>query len=154
MIDEHSGRSTVEFGNTSASSITIATEFRSGIATPNDWQVRISSSTFSSSNSRLRARAVIFRVMSSSVGPSPPVVITTFDRLAASLIVSSRRASSSPTIVFNLTSIPRRFSCSVSQRLFVSVRSGASSSDPMAIISAVRVSNKRDSKLGYHLASS
>src|SRR5688500_301455 len=83
--------------------------------------------------------------MSSSVGPRPPVVITTLDRRTASLIASSRRASSSPTIVLSLTSIPRRLSFSVSQRLLVSVRSGARSSDPIAMISAVRVSNKRDS---------
>src|SRR5687768_9242639 len=80
--------------------------------------------------------------MSSSVGPRPPVVITTLDLRAASLMASSRRASSSPTIVLSFTSIPRRLSCSVSQRLLVSVRSGASSSDPIAMISAVRVSNK------------
>src|SRR6185369_16187170 len=80
--------------------------------------------------------------MSSSVGPRPPVVITTFERLVASLIASSRRASSSPTIVLSLTSIPSRLSCSVSHRLLVSVRSGANNSDPMAMISAVSVSNK------------
>src|SRR5712692_636070 len=75
--------------------------------------------------------------MSSSVGPNPPVVITTRERLTESLISSSRRASSSPTIVLSLTSMPRRLSCSVSQRLLVSVRSGARSSEPMAMISAV-----------------
>src|SRR5712691_2574068 len=77
--------------------------------------------------------------MSSSVGPSPPVVITTRERLTASLINSSRRASSSPTIVLSLTSIPMRLSCSVSHRLLVSVRSGARSSEPLAMISAVSI---------------
>ena len=51
---------------------------------------------------------MILRVMSSSVGPRPPVVITTFERRTASLIASSRRASSSPTIVLSFTSMPRR----------------------------------------------
>src|SRR5437773_4324455 len=74
--------------------------------------------------------------MSSSVGPSPPVVITARERLTASLINSPSRASSSPTMVLSLTSIPRRLSCSVSQRLLVSVRSEARSSEPMAMISA------------------
>ena len=104
---------------------------------------RISASTFSSSAKRRpSARATTLRVMSSSVGPSPPVVITTRERLTASLINSSSRASSSPTIVLSLTSIPRRLSCSVSQRLLVSVRSGARSSEPMAMISAVSMNDE------------
>src|ERR1041384_6005844 len=132
------------FGSTTASSITIAwREFRSGIVTPKLWKrCRISASTTSSSNKRRpSARAVILRVMSSSVGPRPPVVITTFERRTASLIASSRRASSSPTIVLSFTSMPMALSFSVSQRLLVSVRSGASSSEPIAMISAVSVSN-------------
>src|SRR5438552_2915348 len=131
-------------GKTSAPSITIACrEFLSGIVTPKLWnRARISLSTFSSSsNLRPKARATTLRVMSSSVGPSPPVVMTTRERFTASLISSSRRASSSPTIVLSFTSMPTRFSLSVSQRLLVSVRSGASSSEPMAMISAASMSH-------------
>ena len=135
----------VPFGlsRTSAPSITIACrELRSGILRPKlSKRPRIHSSTFSSSNSRLpNARAATLRVISSSVGPSPPVVITTRERRTASLIASSSRASSSPTIVLSFTSMPMLFSFSVSQRLFVSDRSGARSSEPIAMISAANVS--------------
>ena len=117
-------------------------EFRSGmfIMPKLRNRSRISSSTFSSRDRRLpSARATTLRVMSSSVGPRPPVVITTRDRLTASLIVSSRRASSSPTTVLSRTSMPMRLSLSVSQRLFVSVRFEVNSSEPIAMISAVSI---------------
>ena len=65
--------------------------------------------------------------------------MTTRERLKASRIVSSSRASSSPTMVLSLTSMPTLLSFSVSHRLFVSVRSGVSSSEPMAMISAVSI---------------
>ena len=46
------------------------------------------------------------------------------------------QASSSPTTVLRVTSMPRRFSCAVRKRELVSTRSGVRSSDPTAMISA------------------
>src|ERR1044072_8179660 len=57
----------------------------------------MSSRTLSSSSRRRpRARAAILRVMSSSVGPRPPVRTTTPERLSASRMGSSRAALSAP----------------------------------------------------------
>src|SRR5665213_2550165 len=80
--------------------------------------------------------ATASRVRSSSVGPRPPLAIINSTRFAASSKAARSGARSSPTTVLRVTSIPRRFSCAVMNRELVSTRSGVSSSDPTAMISA------------------
>src|SRR5262249_1265739 len=90
-------------------------------------------------NCRFKTRAKIFRVMSSSVGPSPPVAMTISERFIASRTVSSSRASSSPTTVLSLTSTPIALSRSVSHSELVSNRNGVNISEPIAMISALSI---------------
>src|SRR5262245_49771917 len=94
-------------------------------------------------NWRFKTRAKIFRVMSSSVGPSPPVAMTISERFIASRTVSSSCASSSPTTVFSLTSTPIAFSRSVNHSEFVSNLKGVNISEPIAIISALSIVDRR-----------
>ncbi len=127
------------FGSTSASRGTSACRSLFGVIVMPMLRnfERMSSRIASSSTSgRPSTRAKTFRVMSSSVGPSPPVAMTTSERFVASRTAPSSRISSSPTIVFSFTSMPMALSCSVSQSEFVSTRSGVSISEPMAMISA------------------
>ncbi len=89
---------------------------------------------------RWRSSATVSRVRSSSVGPSPPEEITSGTRFNASRNASLSRSRLSPTIVFRTTSIPILFSSSVRKSELVSRRSGVSSSEPTAMISAFIVS--------------
>ena len=123
----------------SAPSGTIACRtFTSGISRPKlrkrPWMARrISSLRCSLRPSR---SATASRVRSSSVGPSPPLEITSGTRSSASRNAALNSSRSSPTIVLRTTSMPRRFSSSVRKRELVSSRSGVSSSEPTAMISA------------------
>ena len=85
---------------------------------------------------RLRRSATVSRVRSSSVGPRPPLAITTGTRWSASRKASARSSRLSPTMVLRRTSMPSLFNSSVRKREFVSIRSGVSSSEPTAMISA------------------
>ena len=61
---------------------------------------RMCASTLSSScNGRLSAVATAFRVMSSGVGPSPPVMITPSARESASFKASPIPSAVSPTVL-------------------------------------------------------
>src|SRR3984893_13673130 len=88
--------------------------------------------------------ATASRVRSSSVGPRPPLAITSSARSIAWANASRRAPSSSPTTVLRVTSTPSRFSCAVRKRELVSTLSGVSSSDPTAMISAFIVGLPRE----------
>ncbi|GIS99706.1 MAG: hypothetical protein CM1200mP26_14190 [Acidimicrobiales bacterium] len=66
----------------------------------------------SRTSSTPRRSAITSRVMSSWVGPKPPVTITASDRSNASLKAASMRSGLSPTAVWRWQSIPARASCS------------------------------------------
>src|ERR1700722_8062144 len=83
--------------------------------------------------------ATASRVRSSSVGPSPPLAITSSTRWHASSNALRNGARSSPTTVLRVTSMPSRLSSAVRKRELVSTRSGVSSSDPTAMISAFMI---------------
>jgi hypothetical protein len=85
---------------------------------------------------RPSSSATVSRVRSSSVGPRPPLAMTTGTRLSASRKAAARSSRLSPTIVLRRTSMPSLLSSSVRKRELVSRRSGVSSSEPTAIISA------------------
>src|SRR5579859_816548 len=85
---------------------------------------------------RPRSSATVSRVRSSSVGPRPPLAITTGTRFSASRNASASSSRLSPTIVFRKTSMPSLFNSSVMKSELVSTRSGVRSSDPTAMISA------------------
>ena len=76
------------------------------------------------------------RVRSSSVGPSPPVVITRSERSHARPSVSMTRPMLSPTTLVWFRSMPRAGSCCAIQALFVSTISPSRISVPIATISA------------------
>src|SRR5258707_8303479 len=84
------------------------------------------------------ALATPCRVISSTVGPNPPVVMITSTRLNASLITSVIRCSSSPTVALYNTRSPVLRSCVVINTELVSKisESPESSSSPIEIISA------------------
>ena len=75
------------------------------------------------------------RVMSSSVGPRPPIAMTTSDLRHARSSVSVRRVRSSPTMVTNLSSSPNSGRRWPSQDELVSCVSPMRSSVPTAMIS-------------------
>src|SRR6516164_1694008 len=80
--------------------------------------------------------ARVSRVRSSSVGPRPPLAITTGTRFKASRKASASSSRRSPTMVLRRTSIPSLLSSSVRNSELVSIRSGVSNSEPTAMISA------------------
>ena len=75
------------------------------------------------------------RVMSSSVGPRPPIAMTTSDLRHARSSVSVRRVRSSPTMVTNLSSSPNSGRRWPSHDELVSCVSPMRSSVPTAMIS-------------------
>src|SRR5579883_1057167 len=95
-------------------------------------------STRSSRRRSLRPRTseTASRVRSSCVGPRPPVEMTSGTRSRASRKASRRNSRLSPTTVLRTTSMPILLSSSVRKRESVSTRSGVSSSEPTAMISA------------------
>ena len=79
--------------------------------------------------------AITSRVMSSWVGPRPPVTITASDRSRASPMAASMRSRLSPTEVWRWQSMPARASFSPIHAEFVSTIWPSRSSVPTATIS-------------------
>src|SRR5262249_28374009 len=75
-----------------------------------------------------------------------PVEMITSDLPRACRIVSSRHDSSSPTMLFDLTSMPIELSRSVSQSELVSTLNGVSISEPIAMISALFIASLKEKK--------
>ena len=82
------------------------------------------------------AAEIASRVRSSSVGPRPPVTMTTSERSSACWTVALSRPMLSPTWVTKKRSMPRPVSCWARYCELVSRISPSSSSVPTAIISA------------------
>ena len=80
--------------------------------------------------------AMVSRVRSSEVGPRPPDVSVTSERLLARFIASNSRSGSSPTFVTQRTSMPSLASSEARYEELVSTNSPISSSVPMDRISA------------------
>src|SRR5580704_5121691 len=127
------------FSSTSAPSGTMAwRRFTAGMSRLKLRNLASIARTTSSFRCRRRPRrsATVSRVRSSSVGPKPPLAITTGTRFNASRNASASNPRLSPTIVLRKTSMPSLFNSSVRKRELVSTRSGVRSSDPTAMISA------------------
>ncbi len=76
-------------------------------------------------------------VQSSTVGPKPPVMITIPARRQAVIRTPAMSDWSSPTMVLNLTSMPIAAKASATNSELLSDRPPMSSSEPIAIVSAV-----------------
>ena len=76
------------------------------------------------------------RVMSSAVGPSPPVIMTMSASPIARRIVRSSRSASSPTVTCSAIRTAKRESSPDSQAEFVSTHCPVTSSVPMLMITA------------------
>src|SRR5687767_3310816 len=87
--------------------------------------------------SRPNAFASASRVRSSSVGPSPPVVMTMSAQSNAYSISPTRSSSWSPTTALRTSWRPKSSRATVSFSEFVSTRVGPSISEPMAMTAAV-----------------
>ena len=130
------------FSSTSAPSGTIAClRFTSAIVRPS--RRKRSSMCFITASFRTSLRpsnsATASRVKSSCVGPSPPLAITSSTRPSAPRKASFTSSFRSPTTVLRVTTMPRRFNWPVRNSELVSVRSGVSSSEPTAMISAFMI---------------
>ncbi len=84
----------------------------------------------------LKYLQIAFLVISSFVGPSPPVVITRFALCRARAIASVMGSTSSPTVVRQTTCAPAAVTLSDMKAALVSMVCPYKSSSPIVIISA------------------
>ena len=90
----------------------------------------------STSSGTCSSRATAARVMSSSVGPSPPVITITSAHASAARNSSASSSTSSPATSLSRTSMPISLSRSVMNSEFVSTRNGVNISVPTATMQA------------------
>ncbi len=95
----------------------------------------LSSSSGSRTSSTPMTSAMTSRVMSSWVGPRPPHTMTASDRSSAMRSAEAMRSALSPTLVWNIESMPASASCSPMNDELVSTIWPSSSSVPTATTS-------------------